>query len=283
MKDNTMRAPLLKAGAVLLVFVLLVSLTSASPDASGLNPFLQIIIGAFRLVQWAIAMAIGLSFCIAFLIGIFLFAVFLVNRETAASMYQAVKKNVCALCQPICARFATAGLCRDTPSCCGVAPAPVTEAAAPDTSFKEELRGIVADEVRRVSESQQALSDQFAALTGKIQAMEEKSGDFASADQLGAIASELATSGKTLAAVQAQVTTLEGKISETGQQLQGITPEKMLGDIPARLQKLEQPKAEQPAFDPAPLTASIENLQMEIEELKKKKGPAAPAKTKKKA
>ena len=32
MKANTMRAPLLKAGAVLLVFVLLAYLTSASPE-----------------------------------------------------------------------------------------------------------------------------------------------------------------------------------------------------------------------------------------------------------
>ena len=286
MKENTMRAPLLKAGIVLLVFVLLAYLTSASPEAGLFSAIGQIIIGAFRLVQWAIAMVIGLAFCIAFLIGIFLFAVSLVNRETAASMYQAVTKSVCALCQPICARFSSRfGQCKETSASCSASPSLGTAAAvAPDTSFKEELQSIVAGEVRKVAESQQVLNDQFAALAGKIQAMEDKSADFASAGQLGAIASELTASGKTLETVQAQVATLEDKIGETVQQLQTTTPEKMLGDIPARLQKLEQPKEEQPAFfDPAPLITSIENLQMEIEELKKKKSSSSPAKTKKKA
>ncbi|WP_310600069.1 hypothetical protein [Desulfobulbus sp.] len=284
MKENVMRAPLLKAGVVLLFFVLLAYLTSASPDGGVLNSVGQIIIGAFRLVQWAIAMVIGLAFCIAFLIGIFLFAVSLVNRETAVSMYQTVKADVFAFCRPICARFVALGQYRDTVSCAASpAPAVPSVAATPDACSKEELQSIVAGEVRKVTENQQALSDQFAALTGKIQAMEDKSADFASAGQLNAIASELAASGKTLETVQTQVATLEGKIGETVQQLQGITPEKMLGDIPARLQKLEQPKEEQAAFDPAPLTATIENLQMEVEELKKRKSPGGPAKSKKKA
>jgi hypothetical protein len=87
MKTNMMRAPLIKAGVVLLIFVLLAYLTSASPEGGVLNSVGLIIIGAFRLVQWALAMAIGLAVCIAFLIGIFLFAVSLVNKETAASMY----------------------------------------------------------------------------------------------------------------------------------------------------------------------------------------------------
>ncbi|WP_028317587.1 hypothetical protein [Desulfobulbus elongatus] len=280
MKENVMRAPLFKAGIVLLVFVLLAYLTSASPEGSVLNSVGQIIIGAFRLVQWAIAMAIGLAVCIAVLIGIFLFAVSLVNKETAASMYQAVKDAVFAACQPACARIGAFVQCRETARC---APQPVQEpAAVPPPHFKEELQAIVAGEVRRVADSQQALSDQFSDLTGKIQALEAKSADFAAAGQLDTIAAELAASGKTLGVVQAQVATLEGKINETVQQLQGITPEKMLGDIPDRLQKLEQPKDEQPSFDPAPLTASIESLQMEVEELKKRKSPGG-TRTKKKA
>jgi len=295
MKENMLRSPLLKAGLVLLVLVLLAYLTSAAPEGGLFSAIGQLFIGVFRLVQWAIAMVIGLTFSIAFLIGIFLLAAFLVNKETAASMYQAVKKSVFALCQPICARFTALGQCKETSASCATPPppeplpvepvAPPVAAAteAPDAHFKEELQAIVADEVRKVTEIQQALSDQLAALAGKYQAMEDKCADFASAGQLGALASELAASGKTLETVQAQVASLEGKIGETVQQLQGITPDKILGDIPARLQQLEQPKEQQPAFDPAPLNASIENLLMEIEELKKRKSSSSPAKTKKKA
>jgi len=262
MKANMMRAPLIKAAVVLLVFVLLAYLTSASPEGSVLNSVGQIIIGAFRLVQWTVAMAIGLAVCIAFLIGIFLFAVSLVNKETAAAMYQAVKTSIAALCQPACARLGALS-CKETPCAQPVAP------AAPEGQLKEDLQAIVAGEVKKVTDNQQALSDQFATLSGKIQTLEAKSAEFAVAGQLDAIAAEVTASGKTLATVQEKVIALEGKVNDTVQQMQAITPEKMLGDIPARLQKLEEPKDE-PGFDPAPLTASVENLQKELEELKKK-------------
>ena len=61
MKTNAMRTPLIKAGVVLLVFVLLAYLTSASPEGGVLDSVGLIIIGAFRLVQWAIAMIIGVG------------------------------------------------------------------------------------------------------------------------------------------------------------------------------------------------------------------------------
>ena len=60
MKTNTMRAPLYKAGAVILVMALLAYLTSAS-GGGVLDSVGQLIIGAFRLVQWAIAMTIGIA------------------------------------------------------------------------------------------------------------------------------------------------------------------------------------------------------------------------------
>jgi len=273
MKANMMRAPLLKAAAVLLVFVLLAYLTSASPEGSVLNSVGQIIIGAFRLVQWTLAMAIGLTVCIAFLIGIFLFAVSLVNKETAASMYQAVKTSVVALCRP--ALSCLGGLQCKEASCAQ----PVQPPAAAEGQLKEDLQTIIAGEVKKVTDNQQTLSEQFSALTSKIQALEVKSADFAAAGQLDAIAAELAASGKVLGTVQENVTTLEGKINDTVQQLQTITPEKMLGDIPARLHKLEQ-SGDEPGFDPAPLTASIENLQKEMEELKKKNTGGGRAKKK---
>jgi len=276
MKANMMRAPLLKSAVVLLVFVLLAYLTSASPEGSVLNSIGLIIIGAFRFVQWIIAMAIGLTVSIAFLIGVFLFAVSLVNKETAASMYQAVKVSVVSLCQPVLSRIGAFQCKKETPFT-----HPPVQAASNEgrEQLKEDLQAIIAGEVKKVADNQQTLSEQFTALDGKIQALEEKSADFAAAGQLDAIAAELAASGKVLGTVQENVITLEGKINDTVQQLQAITPEKILGDIPARLDKLEQPK-DQPVFDPAPLTASIENLHKEMEELKKKSTGGGKAKKK---
>ena len=268
MKTNMMRAPLIKSAIVLLIFVLLAYLTSSSPEGGVLNSVGLIIIGAFRLVQWAIAMAIGLAVCIAFLIGIFLFAVSLVNKETAASMYEGVKCSISELCRPL---FSCLGSfqCKDA-QC-----APAHHGAG----LKDELQAMIAGEVKKVADNQQALNDQFAALNTKIQALEVKSSDFAAAGQLEAIAGEIAASGQLLGAVKENVAVLDGKLNSTVQQLQAITPEKMLGDLPARLEKLEQ-KGE--GFDPKPLTESIETLQREVEEMKKK-GAGNNPKTKRKA
>jgi type II secretory pathway component PulC len=283
MKANMMRAPLIKSAAVLLVFSLLAYLTSVSPEGGVLSSVGLIIIGAFRLVQWALAMIIGLTISIAFLIAIFLFAAFLVNKQTAASMYEALKGSIAALCQPLLVRFGS--FASKTPQPRPVVQAAVTEpgsavqTAVTEEQRKEDLQIIIAGEVKKVTDNQQALSVQFSALSNKIEALEEKTAGFAAAGQLEAMAAEISASSKLLENVQENVAALEGKINDTVQQLQTITPERMLGDIPARLEKLEQPNDE-PVFDPAPLTASIENLHQEVEALKRKN---VGGKTKKKA
>ena len=263
MKANMMRTPLIKSAVVLLVFVLLAYLTSTSPEGGVLNSVGMIIIGAFRLVQWAFAMAIGLAVCIAFLIGIFLFAVSLVSKESAATMYEKVKRAVAVLCAPVSSCLGSFQ-CKE--SQCSQAP---VQPAVGGEQLKDELQTIIAGEVKKVTDHQQALHEQFASLNAKMESMEEKSAGFAAAGQLEAIAGEIANSGKILGTVQGTVATLEGKLSDTVQQLQAITPEKMLGNIPAHLESLEQ-QGEVKGFDPQPLTETLQSLQKEVEELKKK-------------
>ncbi len=265
MKTNMMRAPLVKSAVVLLVFVLLAYLTSASPEGGVLNSVGQIIIGAFRLVQWSIAMVIGLTVCIAFLIGIFLFAVSLVNKETSSAMYAALKVSVGELLRPVFS-FIGSFQCREA-TC-----APVADPIV----LKDELQTIIAAEVKKVADNQQTLNQQFTALNTKMQSLEAKSSEFAAAGQLESIATEIAASGQMLGTVKDHVATLEGKLNATVQQLQAITPEKFLGDVPARLEKLEQ----RGEFDPKPLTDSIEALHNELEGLKKKGTSSAKAKKK---
>ncbi len=271
MNANMMRTPLIKSAVVLLVFVLLAYLTSTTPEGSVLSSIGMIIIGAFRLVQWAFAMVIGLAVCIAFLIGVFLLAVAMVNRETAASMYDGVKRSVRVLCEPI---LTSIGSFQCKESQCSHS----DQAAIGHERFKDELQTIIAGEVKKVTDNQQALSNQFTALNGQMQAMEEKSSGFVAAGQLEAIADEIAASGKILGSVQESVATLEGKLGDTVQQVQTITPEKILGDIPARLDKLEQSGQDQ-GFDPQSLTDSIQSLKKEVEGLRKK--PTTSTRTKK--
>ena len=292
MKTNAMRTPLIKAGVVLLVFVLLAYLTSASPEGGVLDSVGLIIIGAFRLVQWAIAMIIGVAVCIAFLIGVFLFAVSLYDREAASVLYAKTKTAVADLLAPV---FALVDSLRKQPR-----PVPPERAAAPvvqplvqqpaepavdATRLQDELQTLIAGEIRKVADSQQSLSDQFTALNAKIDSIEAKTADFAGAGQVTAIADEIAASGKRLDAVQATVASLEARIDDTSHKLQDLTPDKLLGDLPGRLDKLEQ-QGKEPGFDPQPLTESIQALQQEVEELRKKgsnKPQAAGGKARKKA
>ena len=268
MKANAMRAPLIKAGVVLLVFALLAYLTSASPDGGVLDSLGLIIIGAFRLVQWAIAMTIGVAVCIAFLIGIFLFAVSLYDRQAASVLAAKTREAVSELLAPVFALVdSLRKQPRPTPAVSTPAPAAqplVQQPAAPAvdaTKLQDELQTLIAGEIRKVADSQQSLSDQVAA-----------------------IADQIAASGQRLDAVQASVASLEGRIDDTARSLQDLTPAKLLGDLPGRLEKLEQ-RPETPAFDPQPLTESIQTLQHEVEELRKKGAgkPQAAGKSRKKA
>jgi hypothetical protein len=193
----------------------------------------------------------------------------MVNKETAASMYAGVKQSVAVLLAPV---FSCLGSYKCKEAQC--AP-PVQAVTGGNEQLKDDLQAIIADEVKKVTENQQVLSEQFIALNAQMQAMEEKSSGFAVAGQLDAIAGEIAASGKILGTVQATVATLESKLGDTVQQLQALTPEKILGDIPARLDKLEQPVT---GFDPQPLTESIQSLQKELEEIKKKNTPGTKAK-----
>ena len=292
MKTNAMRAPLIKAGAVLLVFALLAYLTSASPDGGVLDSLGLIIIGAFRLVQWAIAMTIGVAVCIAFLIGVFLFAVSLYDRQASSVLAAKTREAVSELLAPV---FALVDSLRKQPRPAPAAAMPVPaqqplvqQPAAPAVDavkLQDELQTLIAGEIRKVADNQQSLSDQFASLNAKIDVIEEKTAGFAAADQVAAIADQIAASGQRLDAVQASVTALEGRLDHTARSLQDLTPDKLLGDLPGRLEKLEQ-QGETPSFDPQPLTESIQTLQHEVEELRKKgagKPQPAGGKSRKKA
>ena len=310
MKANMMRTPLIKSAVVLLVFALLAYFTSASPEGSVLNSVSLIIIGMFRLIQWAIAMIIGLTVSIAVLIGIFLLCVAMVSRENAARMFQNVKRSVADLLAPVsCYVAALRG--KESPCAVSQSPQPSTLAADQDVSVEappvaepeappaaaEVVPPVdVAGEIKTIAENQQQLSQQIAALNAQIAALEEKSSTFAAAGQMESIAGEITASTKAMEAVHASVTAMEGKITETPsfdpqplndavevlntritalenkitetvQQVQALSADTLLGDLPARLEKLE--KTEVPSFDPKPLADTIENLSAKLTTLEK--------------
>ncbi len=94
MKNNKLRAPLIKSAVLLAVFSLLVYLTSTSPNGSVWSSLGQIFFGVFRIAQLGVGLILALIFCLVVLSGIFLGSVAMVSRDSAATMYRQLYQMV---------------------------------------------------------------------------------------------------------------------------------------------------------------------------------------------
>lgn len=97
MKNKPMCNSLLRTGAVLLVFLLLVHLTLSRPDGSIFGSIGILIVSLFKLVFFVIGLAIGIAICLAAFLGIFIAATYLVNgrlgKETAEKTWAVVRQQ----------------------------------------------------------------------------------------------------------------------------------------------------------------------------------------------
>lgn len=247
MKENIMRTPLLKAGAVLLIFALLVYFTSTSADGSVWKSIAMIFIGAIRLVQWAIGMVIGLVVCLAVLFGVFLGAVAMVNRESAAEMYTALKATLATWLADGLARIGSLKTSGEQE----------TAAAAPSQA--------VISENAKVDEIHDMLENRLNRLSDKIHALESKMEAFAPSDKLDQVAGEVSASGDALKQLSELLTGLEEKVESAQGKLQQISSEKLLGDLPSRVSSIESQDVASKA-DIQPIVDLVERLQSEIKE-----------------
>ncbi|MGI6656495.1 MAG: hypothetical protein ACOX5Z_06670 [Desulfobulbus sp.] len=266
-KSDSTRIPLIQAGAILLVFVLLAYLTGTSAEGSVFKSLGILIVGCFQLIWFLIGMSISIVLCLAFLIGIFFLAAWLADRTSVIPLYASLRQSLqeqkeslsFLSCLPCCSRSVAAS-----------DEAPVAGAVDPEAEKKEALRKLLTDELAKITRQQQEQinqqaaqqSAQLAALQDKLHALEAKGAEFAAAAQLDSVNDELASFRKALADVQTQAANLSGKVQDTVQQIGAMTPEKMLGDLPERIGKLEEQGAD---FAPAALTESVAALQQEVE------------------
>lgn len=93
MKNNKFRTPLLQSAAVLggVIFLALIAASSGSGHEGG--GFFSVLAGIGNAILFVIGLAVGLSLCIALLVGVFLAAVGMESPEQASKMYSHLKKN----------------------------------------------------------------------------------------------------------------------------------------------------------------------------------------------
>ncbi len=96
MQNNKFKSPLLQSAAVIAAVVVLILTIGSSGSTSAGGGIVALFAGIGNAILFAIGMGIALALSITILIGIFLAAVAMVDKDQAASMYEGLKKNFSA-------------------------------------------------------------------------------------------------------------------------------------------------------------------------------------------
>ena len=261
MKANVLRMPLLKAAGILVIFSLLVYFTSTDPDASVWTSIGTIIVAAFITVQWLLAMAIGLTVCIAFLIAIFLGAVAVGDPAASSRMYEGLRRNVLTLLAPAIELWNS------------MAKSDSSEQLAALTTVSEDLQKEINAEVqagqaavRKMEKIQTDLTGMINGLASRLTALEETTAGLATGQQVEELSEELKTVVESTAGMQGVIDGLEKKEPE---QLAAVdlTPlEKKISELQAELAALKKTDSEPVAAAPAETAESNKKAETAEEE-----------------
>ena len=267
MKPNLLRAPLINSAILLVVCSLLVYFTLTSPEGSIWSSIGAIFTLFFRIAQLVIGLALGLLVCIAVLIGIFLGAVALFDASSASRMYEGLRQTILNWLAPVLDLLSS-----DSDD--------KLQAELSDLgqSLKIDFSQMIGSASQELSTAQNELAGKLQALQGKVQATEEATAEKVSTEQLEAVTAEVTTVTEALATTEGKIKTLQDKVEEAAQKVGAVDPGAILGDVPARLEKLEQQEAPAPV-DLQPLEKKIAALQAEIKTLQAalKEASSAPA------
>ncbi len=248
MKSNQLRSPLICSAILLAVFSLIVYFTLTSPEGSVFSSFGSIVILILRTIQFAIGLALALIVSLSVLIGIFLGAVALVNPSTSSRMYEGLRQAIQSWLTPL------AGLLKSNKG-----DNLKEELHAFGATLKTDFSRMVVPVKKELAEVQGNLDNKVSTLRGKLNEVEESVSGKASVEQVETVTAEVAAVSETLTGTEASVKTLAAKVEQVG----APDPAQILGDIPSRLEALEQ-KEESVIVDLQPLEEKISGLQAEI-------------------
>jgi hypothetical protein len=261
MKPNVLRAPLINSAIVLIILSLLVYLTSTSPEGSVWASIATIVVSTVKAVQWAIALAIGLVVSLAVLFGIFFGAVAMVNPASASRMYEGLRQTLLLWFGPVINLFKSN---RQEKMSAALAEF--------GTSLKSEIAADIQGVQANLAKAQTEMESRLTTLSSRITALEETVSSLAPGEQVEALAEELTRTSEAVTAIQGTVDGLKTTVDQAAQQAGEISPEKILGDLPARIETLEQQEMpEVPApVDITPLEQTVASLQAELTAVQKK-------------
>ncbi len=256
MKPNRLRAPLINSAILLVVCSLLVYFTLTTAEGSIWSSIGAIFTLFFRIAQLAVGLALGLLVCLAVLIGIFLGAVALFDGASASRMYEGLRQTLLNWLAPVLGLLSSDS--EDKLQ---------AELSDLSRSLKTDFSQMIGSARRELSAAQGELVAKVSALQGKVRAAEESAEEKASSEQLEAVTADVTAVTEALTATEGKIKTLQDKVEEAIKKIGAVDPGAILGDVPARLEKLEQQEAPTPV-DLQPLEQQIAAMQAEIKSLK---------------
>ncbi len=266
MKTNVLRGPLIKSAIILIIFSLLVYLTAAHPGGSVWSALGTIIVGVFRTIQFAIGLLIGVSVCIAVLIGIFLGAVAIFDRSSASRMYEGLRQAFAAQMQALVTAMA-AEKKKESEQ-------PMIEEIS--TRLKSALDAAVISARRELATVREELGSRVKALSSRLSAVEESVESAASGEEVEKVASDVEGVSATVAGLEEGLGKVQAELAKLTAQLAELAPEKLLGDLPDRLAALEEREVPE-AVDLEPLETQVTALRAEIVEIRQSVESLVPA------
>jgi len=228
MKQNVLQAPLIKSAIVLVIFSLLFYFTSTSPEGSVWGSIGSIFIFAFRTIQWALALAIGLIVSLAVLIGIFFGAVAMFNPASASRMFEGLRQTLLAWFAPVIT------LCKSKRE---------EKLAAAFNTFGQDLKKELTSDTQvaqvGLEKTQAELDTRLSDLSSRLATLEETTTGLAAAEQVETMAGQVNDVVESTAVIKGTVDTLKSSVEQTASvDITGL--EKNIAELQSELASVQQ-------------------------------------------
>lgn len=250
MNKHFLLAPVIKAGLLVLLLLVLLALKMQDPAITLVDALGLIVLTAFKAVQWAVAIILSLVFSLAFLIAVFLGAVALFNPETASAMYQKIRQHLDSWMLSAKKMLVPAS----------------TDAAEVLDPAHQELKQdldaglkMIRDQVHTTRD---ILAGKIEQLSARIDDLEEVTAKMPDSRLIEELSTEVRGAMSSLAGIQQAVDTMKSCVEQTARQILEVSPEKVLGDIPQRLQAVEEHTSA--VVDISPLEQDIADMQQNL-------------------
>ncbi len=276
MKNNPLRVPLINSAVVLAVLALIVYFTVTSGHGSLWSSIGAIFILIFRLAQLAIGLGLALLVSLGVLIGIFLGAVAIFDGAAASRMYEGLRRIILTWTAPLAGLFKS-----DREEKLAAALADMEQ------RIGREISGQVGGLRREMTTLREELGGSVQKVAGKVTQLEAAC---VSREEMAEPLEAVSAVTEAVATLEQGLKKVEDRLDQVAKQAAALDGASLLGDLPARVEALEQaeppeipeiPEIPEPV-DIGPLETQIQDLSREIDSLREALASlesAAPART----